>query len=250
MKKLLVANWKLYINKPEQAHKLLTAVVGAVKENSSIDVVICAPFLLVPLVNLITKNSKISTGAQNISDVSRGAFTGEISAHLLKDYNVTYAIVGHSERRYIFDETDKIIARKVIAASKENIKVILCVGEKSRSNNWKNKLLRQVLASTQGLDKKYVSKLIIAYEPVWAIGTGKADTPKDAEEAIYEIKKVLTKKFGIKASRGIKFLYGGSVTSKNIVNFLASAQINGALVGRASTDPKDFAISIKKVSTI
>ncbi len=250
MKKLIVANWKLYVNTVGQATKLLEYTAKASKQRLNIEVVICAPFLLVPLVNLMVKKSNIATGAQNISEDIQGAFTGEVSAHLLKDYGVKYVIIGHSERRYVFDETDKVISKKLIAASKEDLKPILCVGEKRRTGNWRKKLLEQVLASTKGLDKKHVSKLIIAYEPVWAIGTGKADTPQDAQEAITEIRKVLARKVGSKAAAGIRMLYGGSVTSKNIVNFLSSPEIDGALIGRASTDPKDFALIIKKAALI
>lgn len=250
MKKLIVANWKLYVNRSDQALKLLKSTVRASKMGSGVKIVICAPFLMVPTVNAIIKGSSISTGAQNLSEGTQGAFTGEVSAHLLKDYGVEYVIIGHSERRYIFDETDEVVAQKLIAASKEGLKPILCVGEQKRIGNWKKTLLNQVSASIKGLDKKYIAKLIIAYEPVWAIGTGNADTPQDAKEAIIEIRKVLARRIGSKAAANIRMLYGGSVTSKNIANFISSAEIGGALIGRASTNPKDFALIIKKTALL
>src|SRR3989344_6923726 len=198
MKKLIVANWKLYVNKSVQAVKILKFTIRASKKTPNAKVIICAPFLLVPTVNAMIKKSNISIGAQNLSGGTQGAFTGEVSAHLLKDYGVEYVIIGHSERRYIFDETDEVVAQKLIAASKEGLKPILCVGEQKRVGNWKKTILNQVSASIKGLDKKYIAKLIIAYEPVWAIGTGNADTPQDAKEAIIEIRKILARRIGSK----------------------------------------------------
>lgn len=250
MRSIIVANWKLYITKAAQAERLLRATrMAAVRAKANARVVVCPPFIFMPLASAVLKKTDVALGAQNLFWSQSGPFTGELSAHTLKDYGVQYVIVGHSERRRFFDETDKIVAKKLRAALEGGLTPILCVGETARRGAWRAALRAQVAASTQGLPQKYVRRLLIAYEPVWAIGTGKADTPKEAQAAIREIQKMLARRFGKKAF-DIPFLYGGSVTSKNVAEFLASPHISGALVGRASADPKDFSKIITTASHI
>ena len=244
-KKIIVGNWKLYVTKIEQAKRLFSVTKKAVSHTSGVEVIICPPFVLVPLANTLLKGSVVRVGAQNLFWEHGGAFTGEVGTHILKDYGVEFVIVGHSERRYFFDETNDIVAKKLQAAMEGGLKAILCVGERIRSGDWKQFLLRQVLASTKNIKKSAVHNLIVAYEPVWAIGTGRADTPHNAEESIREIRKVLARRFGKNAVKNVRILYGGSVTPGNVNNFLLSPEIDGVLVGRASTIPKDFSRIIK-----
>jgi triosephosphate isomerase len=204
------------------------------------DLVVCPPFIY--LSELKIKNLKLKIGAQNVFWANDGAYTGEISPKMIKNLGVEYVIIGHSERRKFLGETDETINRKVKAALKAGLKVVLCVGELSRAKRdkrqetrkAKNYVRNQLQEDLKGISKIHVANpmsLIIAYEPVWAIGAVVSDTPEDASEMIKFIKRILNSRFKILNS---KVLYGGSVDSKNIKNFIQLKEIDGVLVGGAS----------------
>ncbi|MCR4275591.1 MAG: triose-phosphate isomerase [Candidatus Wolfebacteria bacterium] len=253
MKKLIIANWKMNPPTLKKAKELFSATTNYRLQAKNAEIVIVPPFIylseLLKIKNspkqstLATGQIKLKIGAQNIFWATEGAYTGEISPKMLKDLYVDYAIIGHSERRKYAAETDEMINKKVIAALKESLKVILCVGEpleirkkgkKAAMDFVKNQLQKDL----KGLKGKLLSnKLIIAYEPIWAIGTGISATPETALETIKYIKKLLITNYQLLTPR---VLYGGSVDSKNIKGFLQHNEIDGALVGGASLNAKEF----------
>ncbi len=249
MKKLIVANWKMNPTSETQAIRLARA-------SDKKGIVIVPPFLFLEAVSHTLKHAKL--GAQDLAweDSKRGAFTGEISAEMLKDADVSYVILGHSECRRFSKETDAVINKKVRIALKKGFNVILCVGEPKRESGIRNQELglrkaRNYVRNQLKKDLKNVNNskslnhnsLIIAYEPVWAIGTGRNDTPKDASEMASFIKQSLVKNFKLK----VKVLYGGSVTPKNVSDFLTPPLVDGVLIGGASTRLKDLKAVIKNV---
>jgi triosephosphate isomerase len=250
MQKLIVANWKMNPQSLKEAKKLFNSVKNWIKRHSNvlknIGIIICPPFVYLPGFALSTSNfrhrtSNISLGAQDLFWEEKGAFTGEISPKMLKNLGVEYVIVGHSERRKILGETGEMINKKLKAAIKTKLKPILCIGEteKERTSGktfqvLKNQL-KKALNGTSNV-KLQTSNLIIAYEPVWAIGTGNPCKPEDAKEVLLFLRKIL--KFPI--------LYGGSVNSKNAKDYIKIG-FDGLLVGGASLDPKEFIEIIKGI---
>lgn len=240
-KPLIVGNWKMNGTK-----SLASELVGIIKNEcfkTDVEVAICCPYTLLGLVSELCKDSALNLGAQNVHWEDPGAFTGEISAEMLAEYNVVFVIVGHSERRAYFNENDEIINRKVIKAIKSGLNPILCVGETLREKEAGNTLHRveeQIVNAIKGIDSKELKNITIAYEPIWAIGTGKTPTPKDANDVIAFIRNIVCKLFGEVISEEIRILYGGSVTSSNASEFLNEVDIDGALVGGASLNAQDF----------
>ncbi len=241
MRPLLIANWKLYVRRPAQALALLDSTARAARTGRA-RVVLCPPTPLIPfIVNAIgSRNKNIVVGAQDVFWEDEGAFTGSFGPRLLKQIRASYVIVGHSERRRVFGETDSDVSRKVNASFAAGLHPVVCVGERSRKANWKRELSAQFLASIKGISRANAAKLIVAYEPVWAIGTGHADTPLEAGGAILVLRRLLAKAFGKKIASRVIMLYGGSVKAGNIGGFLDHPEINGALIGRASTIPREF----------
>lgn len=243
MKKLIIFNWKMNPSRYVEAENLVKSVILLTKKSKKSEMVICPPFTW--LTDLSHKYFKdISFGAQNIFWEEKGAYTGEISAVMLKNSKVKYVIIGHSERRRYLGETDEMINKKVLTALQAGLKVVLCVGEdiKTRRRGKKTvmsfikKQLEKDLKRTKNYELK-TKNLIVAYEPIWAIGTGKPCHPEDALEITRFIKKILNSKFQILNSR---VSYGGSVNGKNIASFLKYKEIDGALVGGASLKTKQF----------
>jgi len=231
MNKLLILNWKM---NPQT----LKEAISLAKASDYKNIIITPPFLFLEELSQILKNAEL--GAQDVFWEKEGAFTGEVSITELKDAGVKYVIVGHSERRYKFGETDEQINKKVKAIINSGLTPILCVGEtlEERKNNEKEKILKRQLES----DLSAINKnLIIAYEPVWAIGTGQPETPEDALATIQYIKNFISKRFKL----DIKVLYGGSVTSDNLDSYIKYEDIDGALVGGASLDPEEIKKIIK-----
>lgn len=229
MKSLIVANWKMNIGIKESIsyiNKFKTLI-----KNDKNDIVICPPFTLLNTVKEQLKNTHIKLGAQNMYFEEEGAFTGEISASMLKDVGCEYVILGHSERRQIFGETDELINKKIKAALKHNLKPILCIGEtlKQRGNNETMNIIKNQISCCL---KNIKDDIVIAYEPIWAIGTGKNATPEQAEEVHKFIRNLL--------SKNTKIIYGGSMKPENAQELLSMPNINGGLVGGASLDPKSF----------
>lgn len=245
MGKLLVANWKM--NCPAADWKAAVKKLAAAKPRGA-EIVICPPFVCLEKIAVLLKKTGVKLGAQDVFWENNGAYTGEISAEMLLSSGAEYAIIGHSERRRFLGETDEMINKKVLAALKAGLKVILCVGEglpiRRRGKKAVEKFVKSQLEKNLSDVKRQMSNvgcrtsdIIIAYEPVWAIGTGTPDTPADAVEMAKFIKKWLMVECRMS---DVKVLYGGSVNGKNAGDFINRPEIDGALVGGASLKPPEF----------
>ena len=207
------------------------------------EVLVCPPFLALDAVRQILEGSPIRLGAQDIHWEAKGAFTGELSAAMLKEVGVTAVILGHSERRHVMGETNEMINKKVKACLAAGLLPILCIGELLEERNMgvtREVVERQISKGLDGLGAEEVAKTVIAYEPVWAIGTGKTATPRQAEEVHHYVRKLITQKSGEAVGQGIRILYGGSVSPDNVKELMAEEDIDGALVGGASLKVDSF----------
>ena len=240
-KPIIAGNWKMYKTKDEVL-SFIYAVNNKMPSSDLVDTVICAPFpYLSKLVKLQGNNLKI--GAQNMHFNLEGAFTGEVSPRMLVDLKVTYVIIGHSERRAMFNETDETVNKKLHAAFENDLIPILCVGETIdiREKGETNKLLEsQLVKDLEGLSKEQVKELVIAYEPIWAIGTGKTATKEIADDACGFIRSMVEKLYDKETAEAIRIQYGGSVKVNNIDELMSMPNIDGALIGGASLDPNNF----------
>ncbi|MBU3213724.1 triose-phosphate isomerase [Clostridium estertheticum] len=241
-KGIIAGNWKM--NKTvAQAVTLIEEIKPLVKD-AKCDVVVCPTFLCLDAVIKATKGTNIKVGAQNMFYEESGAFTGEVSPGMLEDIGVDYVIIGHSERRQYFNETDEAVNKKLKAAYSHNIIPILCVGEtlSDREGNITEKVLAsQVKLDLEGLIKEQVEKLVIAYEPIWAIGTGKTATADQANETIAFIRATVGAMFGSEVAEKVRIQYGGSVKPSTIKEQMAKSDIDGGLIGGASLKAQDFA---------
>ncbi|MFH0797544.1 MAG: triose-phosphate isomerase [Candidatus Omnitrophota bacterium] len=249
-KKIIAGNWKMY-KTPGQARELARAIrSGTAKIVPDREIVLCPPFPALYAVKEEIEGSEIGLGAQNIYPGEEGAFTGEVSPLMLKELGVSYVIIGHSERRQYFTEEDEFINQKVLMALKYGLKPILCVGE---TLNEKEAGLTEDKIKTQlegGLKEvKEPSVLVIAYEPVWAIGTGRNATPRQAQEVHRFIRQWLGERFGEEDAEDIRIQYGGSVKPDNVALLMAEPDIDGALVGGASLSADSFLAIAKGVET-
>ena len=238
-KPFIAGNWKMNMT-VESGKELINELKPLVK-GAKCDVALCVPAILIPAMVKAAKGSKIKIGAQNVHFAENGAYTGEISATMLKEYGVKYVIIGHSERRQYFGETDETVNKRTLTALKNELTPIVCVGEtlEERESNLTEKVLDRQL--TEGLkDVEDVTKLVIAYEPVWAIGTGRTATDEQAQETVRYIRKKLGKLFGVKNANKVKIQYGGSMNAKNCKGLMAQPDIDGGLIGGASLKT-DFA---------
>ncbi len=240
-KPIIAGNWKM--NKtPEEAKELVTALVPLVK-NAKCDVVICPPFVDLCAVKPIIAGTNIHLGVQNIHWAEKGAFTGEISADMLKAHGVEYAIVGHSERRQYFGETDATVNQRTKAAIAAGITPIICVGEslEQRESGVTNAVVSgQTKAALDGIEAKDVETLVIAYEPIWAIGTGKTATKEDANATIAVIRGAIAEVYGKDVAEKVRIQYGGSMNPKNASELMSMPEIDGGLIGGASLKAEDF----------
>jgi triosephosphate isomerase len=242
-KPLIAGNWKMYKTGPEAeaTARRLVELVGAA---TAVEVMIAPPYTALPLLAPILKGTPIALGAQNLHWESEGAFTGEISPDMLTAAGCTYAIVGHSERRQYFGETDEGVNRKVKAALQNALKAVVCVGESEaerEAGQTFSVLDKQVRLGLESVSLRGAQDLVIAYEPVWAIGTGKTATREQAQEAHAFIRDLLAQTLGGEMAEEIRILYGGSVKPDNVDDLMAMADIDGALVGGASLKPETFA---------
>ena len=241
-KPIIAGNWKM--NKtPSEATALVQELKPLVKE-ANCDVVVCVPAVDIPAVKQAVRGSKIKVGAQNVHFAESGAYTGELSASMLKETGVDYVIIGHSERRQYFGETDATVNQRVLAAVKAGLKVILCVGEKKeeREAGYTDALVEyQTLIALTGLEPNDVKNIIIAYEPVWAIGTGLTATDEQANETIGVIRAALARKYGKAVANKVRIQYGGSMKPGNVKGLMAQPEIDGGLIGGASLKAADFA---------
>lgn len=240
-KPIIAGNWKM--NKtPEEAKELVTALVPLVKD-AKCDVVICPPFVDLCAVKPIIAGTNIHLGVQNIHWAEKGAFTGEISADMLRAHGVEYAIVGHSERRQYFGETDATVNQRAKAAIAAGITPIICVGEslEQRESGVTNAVVSgQTKAALDGIEAKDVETLVIAYEPIWAIGTGKTATKEDANATIAVIRGAIAEVYGKDVAEKVRIQYGGSMNPKNASELMSMPEIDGGLIGGASLKAEDF----------
>jgi len=241
MKKIIAANWKMNPGSAKEAEEIVKFLAKNYTEKN-IQLILFPPFVYFCHLRdeLDNDADKFDWGAQDIFWEESGAYTGEISPAMLKSFWVQYVIIGHSERRWKLGETDEVINNKMKTALENEITPILAVGEKEKGNSIEKFLEDQLCRGLENLSEEQISKIIIAYEPVWAIGTGNADIPEDTIKAIRMIKDIVGKIVGKKVVDKIPVLYGGSVTSKNAKDFLSEKEINGAIVGGASLDKEDF----------
>jgi len=247
-KKIIAGNWKM--NKTQaEARVLVEDLLRDIGRVDGAEIVLCPPFTALAAVSeLLGSASNIRLGAQNMHEAASGAYTGEISAAMLRELYVRYVIIGHSERRQYFHEDNATVNRKTKAALAAELRPIVCIGEtlpERESNQWKKVLETQVTEGFAGFTEKDLADVIIAYEPVWAIGTGKTASPEQAEEAHQHIRALIASKFGNPAAEKIRIQYGGSVKAENAKELISKPDIDGALVGGASLDARGFTAIIK-----
>jgi triosephosphate isomerase len=246
---LIAGNWKMN-TKLEEAENLVRAMLAELNSIDSVEKVLCPPFISLAAIKELIKGTSIMLGAQNMHFEDKGAYTGEISPLMLVDL-CDFVILGHSERRQYFAETDEIINKKVKMALESGIKPILCVGETLEDNEagkTEQKITRQVNAGLGGINP--TSQLVIAYEPIWAIGTGRAATGKQANATISLIRSILANIWNKEVAEAVRILYGGSVTSNNVPEFITEADIDGALVGGASLKANEFVSIVRQTSSL
>jgi triosephosphate isomerase len=243
MKKLIIANWKMNPQSVEEARKLVASFeyrLHTVSEHT--DVVVCPPYVFLPPLTHYIHGVKL--GAQNVSWVEHGAMTGEISPAQIKQWNVQYVILGHSERRLYMGETDSIVNAKIHTVLKNKLTPVVCLGgeEGATKDDMKSLVTRQFGKVTKGLDKKQLEKIVYVYEPVWAISTMRKSVPATGEHAIELVEHIyslLEKRIG-KMAHSVRVLYGGTVNKDNVHEYAKYPKIDGALVGAASLDPDNF----------
>ena len=252
MKKYLIAgNWKMNKNAAE-SEDLAKEIALEIGQRHAVDVAVCPPFTsLIPVAKVI-ENTNIKLGAQNMHHENSGAFTGEISAEMLRHLYVSYVILGHSERRELFGETDEQVNVKTKAALSGRLRPIVCVGESLEERETERTLEvvgKQLQGALEGISAKTGEPVVIAYEPVWAIGTGKTATPEQAQEVHAFIRSELSKLWGSEAASRIRILYGGSMKPGNAAELLGQKDIDGGLIGGASLESRSFAQLVEAAET-
>jgi len=246
-KPIIAGNWKMYKTAAE-AVALINALRSAVAGVEACEIVVCPPFTALATAQGALAGSNVQLGAQNVHWEKEGAFTGEIAPAMLKEHGVRYAVVGHSERRQFFGETDTGVNKRAKAALANGLRPIVCVGEtlKEREANRTEAVVKtQVTGSLAGLSKNEMLETVVAYEPVWAIGTGKTATPQQAEEVHAFIRKLLAQLFDADTAARVRIQYGGSVKGANAAELLGQPDIDGALVGGASLKAEEFAAIVQ-----
>ena len=246
-KKMIAANWKMYKN-PSQTKEFFHSFLPLVSDHDRDEIVVCPPYVDIHAAIESAKGSKVSVGAQNVYWKDEGAFTGEIAPQMLVAAGCTHVIIGHSERRQYFGETDDTVNLRLKAALEHGLVPIVCVGEvleEREAGLTEDVLRRQCMRAFIALSGKKAAKLVVAYEPVWAIGTGRTATPEMAADAHVLIRGEAAKSFGEEFASGLRILYGGSVKPENAKALMSQEEIDGALVGGASLDAKSFAAIVK-----
>ncbi len=244
-KPIIAGNWKMNMT-PGEAEALVKALIPLVK-NASCEVVVCPPFVDLFAVKPLIEGTNIKLGAQNVHWAQKGAFTGEISADMLKSLGVSHAIIGHSERRQYFGETDETVNMRAKAAIAAGLTPIICVGESleqreaGETDAW---VSGQTTAALKDISAEDAAKLVIAYEPIWAIGTGKTATSEQANETIGVIRAAVAKTYGDETAQKVRIQYGGSMNPKNATELMAMPEIDGGLIGGASLKAEDFSLVV------
>jgi triosephosphate isomerase (TIM) len=247
-RKLIAGNWKMNLL-PVEARALIAGIRAEIDREAATlskdrDVMVAPPEILIPAVAQALAGSSILLGAQNMHYEDKGAFTGEVSPPMLQAYGVTHVIAGHSERRQLFRETDELINRKVLAALKHRMTPIMCVGETQEEHDSGRALdvvLRQLQRGLENVGDEHVTMVAIAYEPVWAIGTGRTATPEQAESIHGAIRGAILERYGRERANEVRIIYGGSVNAENVDSLVSKPDIDGALVGGASLKADSFA---------
>ena len=238
---IIAGNWKMNMT-PAEAERLVVELIPLVKD-AKCEVVVCPPYVDLALVGKLLVGTNIKLGAQNIHWAPKGAFTGEISADMLLAMGVSHAIVGHSERRQYFGETDETVNKRAKAALEANITPIICVGEtlEQREGGVTDTIVsKQTVAALAGFSAEEVARSVVAYEPIWAIGTGKTATNEDANTTIKVIRDAIAGVYGQKVADVVRIQYGGSMNAKNASELMAMPEIDGGLIGGASLKSEDF----------
>ncbi len=239
-KPIIAGNWKM--NKTiAEAVEFVNDIKGKLNDET-VDAVICAPFIMLKDLKEVTKGTNIKIGAQNMHFEDNGAFTGEVSPVMLKELGMDYVVIGHSERREYFNETDETCNKKVLKALEVGIDPILCCGEtleERETDKTKDRVKTQIIAGLSNVKSEDLEKVVIAYEPIWAIGTGKTATAEQANDVISYIREVVSSIYGEVANK-VRIQYGGSVKPSNVVEIMEQSDIDGALVGGASLQPTDY----------
>lgn len=251
-RRIIAGNWKMFKTAKEAVALVqeLEDQLDALGDLGDVEVIVCPPFTALKSIYTVLWQDKppIKMGAQNMFWEDQGAYTGEISPLMLKDLECEFVILGHSERRMYFGETDEMVNKKVKAALRHNITPIMCCGEsleQREAGETQSFIESQILGGIEGLTADNMKKFIIAYEPIWAIGTGKAALPEDANEVNRHIRSILTSRFDEEVAKSVPILYGGSVKGGNIAQFMEQPEVNGALVGGASLEAESFADIIR-----
>lgn len=241
-KKIIAGNWKM--NKDlNESQNLISGIINGLGSDDKCDVIVCPPFTSLNDVNLLLKNTQVKLGAQNMFYEDSGAYTGEISASMLKSVGCEFVILGHSERRAIFGETDELINKKIKKAIENELSVIFCIGEtlSQRENNTTKDVIRlQVINGLLNISRQDLKNIVIAYEPIWAIGTGKTATPEQAQEVHSFIRALIKENYSNESAEELIIQYGGSVKPDNAATLLSQTDIDGALVGGACLKADSF----------
>lgn len=246
-KPIIAGNWKMYKTTSEAA-SYVAEFMNLISDAGDVEIVLCPPFTCLAEVRRMTDASPVRVAAQNMHFENEGAYTGEISAAMLKEVGVTDVVLGHSERREYFCETDEALAKKVATAVEADLRPILCVGESDaerEAGSTEDKIKNQLAGGLENISPGQLAGMVIAYEPIWAIGTGKTATAEIAQETNRFIRETLAAQFDVSASEQVRILYGGSVKPDNISELMAEEDIDGALVGGASLNASDFAQIVK-----
>ncbi|WP_455662036.1 triose-phosphate isomerase [Pradoshia sp.] len=249
-KPIIAGNWKM--NKTlSEAKSFVEEVKNVVPSNETVDTVVCSPAPFLGQLVEAASGTNVAVGAQNMHFEENGAFTGEVSPVALEDLGVQYVILGHSERREMFNETNDSVNKKTLAAFKHNLTPIVCCGEtleEREAGKTKDLVADQIQKAFAGLTDDQAKQAVIAYEPIWAIGTGKSSTAKDADEVCGHIRKIVSESFNADVAAAVRIQYGGSVKPENIKEYLAEENIDGALVGGASLQPASFLGLLEAIS--
>ena len=246
-KTIIAGNWKMN-NTPAQAKALIEELKPLLNQTKWCDSVLCVPFVDIPAAVKAVRGSKIAIGAQNMHEAAAGAYTGEISAAMLRELGVKYVIIGHSERRALFAESDERVNRKLRAALEAGLRPILCVGEslEQREKGVTMEHIRmQLKAAFFGLSVQEAKRVVVAYEPIWAIGTGQTATAQQAGEVCTGIRACLRELYDARAARAVTIQYGGSMNAKNAFELLAQPDVDGGLIGGASLKAEEFAAIVQ-----
>ncbi|MEK6645885.1 MAG: triose-phosphate isomerase [Candidatus Firestonebacteria bacterium] len=250
-KPFIAGNWKMY-KLTKEAIQLVNGIKSGISDVNGVDVAVCPPYTSLSVISEAIKSSKIMLGAQNVHWETKGAFTGEVSPQMLLDIGCTLVIIGHSERRTYFGETDETINKKIKSVLLVGLNPIFCVGEtlSEREKGITEEIIkRQITEGLKDIKLESMSKITIAYEPVWAIGTGKTATPKQANDVHIFIRGIIKQLYGNEIAQNVRIQYGGSVKSENIAELMKESDIDGALVGGASLEADTFIKLIKNSVT-